>query len=68
MAAEPRVWDLPEPPGPDVTKLRDRHGTEYVREPDLPSRWTAAPERPGNGWSWQDLLLHRRPLTEVPEA
>jgi hypothetical protein len=60
-----RVWEMPLPPGDEVKKLRDRNGVEYVREE---SKWTSAPERPGNGWYFEELLVARGPLTDAGEV
>jgi hypothetical protein len=62
--ADPRVWTIPESPGPEVERLRDRNGAVYVRQDN---RWTCAPERPGNGWYFLDLLVARFPLADATE-
>jgi hypothetical protein len=56
----PRVWSMPKVPGPEVRKLKDRHGKEW--------HWTGEDQfwrGPGQMEIFAVLLAHRGPLTEV---
>jgi hypothetical protein len=57
---QPRRWEMPEEPGPEVKAVRDAEGGIWTRSGD---RWA------GGRWirSWRILLDRAGPLTEVVE-
>ena len=63
--AEPRVWQLPAEPGPEVTRLKDRYGTKWIRC-ERGNRWEQAAG--GNAltrYTFVELLGYVGPLTDA---
>lgn len=61
QAPPPMTWRLPDPPPPEVTRLRDRHDRRWVRDDDEVALW----RRTGYGdVAYWPELLDVGPLTE----
>lgn len=59
---EPRVWTLPDAPGPEVARLRGRSGNAWVRWG--PTGWQMDHE-PSVKHDWWNLLVEDAPLTDA---
>lgn len=62
----PQVWTIPDPPGPEVLALVDRHGRLFARSGDM---WVLSGRRT---WvqgavlmSWQSVFCAGWPLTDA---
>lgn len=71
--AEPRVWQVPPQPDRDVTRVTDRHGRLWEREPSRidPGRdqwWWLSSDGSGesNGRDWAGLVVRYGPVVEAP--
>jgi hypothetical protein len=72
----PRVWAMPEEPGPDVSRVRDTYGQHFGRaeaidehgsEPGwLGETFATEADVPDLFLSWKQLMATHAPLTEVP--
>lgn len=62
---EPRVWTIPDPPGPEVTLLRDRLGNRYRPRPSGTVTYWVRADGDGYEWPFGDLLVVRGPLTDA---
>lgn len=62
LHGEPRSWQLPPEPGPEVKAVRDYQGDLWARRPD---GWGWALSAENNLWGWQALLMDYGPLTDV---
>ena len=65
----PRSWSLPEEPGPEVTRLKAKDGTEWVRLEDGAAVRTYWREDIPGGYAsnWLDLLQDLGPLTDATQ-
>jgi hypothetical protein len=61
LAESPRVWAMPEEPGPEVRYVVDRDGEQWYHSGD---RWV------GRRYirDWEVLVVRSGPLTEVPSG
>jgi hypothetical protein len=73
--AAPRVWAMPEEPGPDVTRVRDVYGQCFERADAIDEHgsipvwvgdtFTTEADVPDLYLSWKQLMAGHAPLTEV---
>ena len=61
-----KTWQIPEPPGEEVERVRDREGRVYADAFGDREYWFSDELGYGRGtYSWVDLLAQRGPVTAV---
>lgn len=61
--AEPRrTWSLPAEPGPEVTRVKDRDGTDWIRDRGA---WQVPGDNGLSRYAWFSLLMLAGPLTDA---
>lgn len=64
-----RIWSLPDEPGPNVTRLRDRNGDTWYRDPVADDPWTEFEDgEDSTHVSWEQLVTELGPLTDITPA
>jgi hypothetical protein len=77
LPAAPRVWAMPEEPGPEVTRVRDIYGQTFTRDDGdehgsvpawLGDAFADEDDIPDLHLPWKELLAELGPLTEVMDG